>query len=87
METVQNPIDALRFRIEQYGWTDAKFAKAVGMAASHFSEVMNGKRRMPIKAIRLAVGLGVPAKLILLPFPCEAEAVKPKKEKRRNGKT
>lgn len=80
METTTNPIDALRFRIEQYGWTDAKFAKAVGMAASHFSEVMNGKRKMPIVAIRKAVELGVPAKLLLLPFPCEIKTAK------KNGK-
>jgi HTH-type transcriptional regulator/antitoxin HigA len=66
-----NPITAIRFRIEQYGWTDAQFAEKVGMSRSHFSEVMNGKRKMPLHAVRKAVGLGIPAKVMLQPFPCE----------------
>lgn len=65
------PLDALRFRIEQYGWSDAKFARAIGMQRSHFSEVMTGKKRLPINAIRKAVELGIPAKVLLQPFPCE----------------
>ncbi len=66
-----SPIEAIRFRIEQYGWTDSKYAKEIGMSRSHFSEVMKGKRRMPVKAIRKAIALGTPAEVLLQPFPCE----------------
>lgn len=65
------PIEALEFRIEQYGWSQNEFAKRIGMLPSHFSEVMNGKRRMSLDAIRNAVALGVPANVLLQPFPCE----------------
>lgn len=66
-----SPIEAIRFRIEQYGWKDCEFAKEIGMSRSHFSEVMNGKRKMPLYAVRKTVALGVPAAVMLQPFPCE----------------
>lgn len=68
------PIDALKFRIEQYGWTQGEFAKKIGMSKTHFSEVMRGKRRLPLTAIRKCVKLGVPAAVILQPFPCETNS-------------
>ncbi len=71
MKDMPPPIEAIRFRIEQYGWPDYRFAEAIGMQRSHFSEMMKGKRRMPLNAIRKAVELGVPAKVLLQPFPCE----------------
>ncbi len=58
-------VDALRFRIEQYGWPDYKFAKAVGMNQCHFSEVMSGKRRLPLNARIKAHKLGIPANVLL----------------------
>jgi len=72
--TLPSPIAALRFRIEQYGWTDRRFAKAIGMSPSHFSEVLHGKRRLPLTAMRKAVLLGVPGHVLLQPFPCERKA-------------
>lgn len=65
------PIEALKFRIEQYGWTQGRFATEIGMAESHFSLVMSGKRRLPLDAIRKCVALGIPAQVILQKFPCE----------------
>lgn len=57
--------EALRFRIEQYGWTDRRFAAEIGMNQSHFSEVMSGKRRLPLNARIKAHKLGVPASVLL----------------------
>ncbi len=65
-------IDALRFRIEQYGWTDQKFAEEIGMNQGHFSQVMSGKRRLPLSARIKAHALGVPAKVLL-----QSEKAKP----------
>ena len=58
-------IGALEFRREQYGWTNSKFAKKIGMSRSHFSEVMNGKRRLPLNARIKAYKLGVSAEVLL----------------------
>jgi len=71
METRMNDIKlptiigALEFRREQYGWTNGKFAKKIGMSRSHFSEVMNGKRRLPLNARIKAYKLGVSAEVLL----------------------
>lgn len=81
MAKLPSPIDAIRFRIEQYGWRDCKFAEEIGMSRSHFSEVMSGKRKMPLHAVRKAVALGVPAAVMLQPFPCEVVNGKPKRKK------
>ena len=58
-------VEALRFRIEQFGWTDMEFARRVGMNRHHFSEVMSGKRQFPLSARIKAYKLGVPANVLL----------------------
>lgn len=58
---------ALEFRRDQYGWTATKLAKAIGMSRHHFSEVMAGKRRLPLNARIKAHKIGVPAKVLLQP--------------------
>jgi HTH-type transcriptional regulator / antitoxin HigA len=70
-QRLPTPIDALKFRAEQYGWNQTQMAKALGLTRGHYSEVLNGKRRLSLEAIRAAVELGIPAKVILQPFPCE----------------
>lgn len=72
-QRLPKPIDALRSLVERNGWTDGQCAEALGMRRSHFSEVMSGKRRLPLEAIRAAVKLGVPAEVLLQPFPCEVK--------------
>lgn len=66
-----SPEEALRFRMEQYGWTQSKFAKKLGMQPSHLSEVLNGKRRLPMEAMRKAIKLGVPAVCLFQKFKAE----------------
>lgn len=57
--------DALAFRRDQYGLTQGEFAKVLGMQVSHYSEVENGLRPLPIKAARRAYRVGVPAEVLL----------------------
>lgn len=40
-------------------------AKALGIANSHYSEVIHGKRQLPVKARCMAFEIGVPAEVLL----------------------
>lgn len=60
-------IDSLDFRRDQYGLTRAEFAAILGMTAAHFSEVMAGKRNLPLNARIRAFAVGVPADVLLQP--------------------
>ncbi len=59
--------DALRFRSDQMGWNDSMMADKLGMGRSHYSEVLSGKRPLPLSAIRHSYALGVPASVLLQP--------------------
>lgn len=58
-------IESLEFRMDQMSWTQTELGKRLGLQRSHMSEVLNGKREMPLSAIRKAYKLGVPAKVLL----------------------
>lgn len=58
-------VDALDFRREQYGLSWAEFGMLLGLSAQHMSEVKNGKRRLPIGALKRAYAIGVPADALL----------------------
>ena len=60
-------VDALDFRRDQYGLTRAEFAAILGMTPAHFSEVMAGKRNLPLNARIRAFAIGVPAEVLLQP--------------------
>lgn len=51
--------EALEFRRDQYGLSAKDFAAVLGLGASHYSEVIHGKRRLPIRAVAKAVAVGV----------------------------
>ena len=57
--------DALEFRREAYCLTRAEFCELLGMRQNHYSEVVNGRISLPIKATRRAFALGVPAEVLL----------------------
>ncbi|WP_157385878.1 helix-turn-helix domain-containing protein [Methylosarcina fibrata] len=59
--------DALEFRREQYGLTQSEFAAILGLQKGHYSEIVNGKRKLPIGATKRAYALGVPADVLLQP--------------------
>ena len=57
--------DALEFRREAYDLTRVQFCELLGMRPSHYSEVVNGRTPLPIKATRKAFALGVPPEVLL----------------------
>lgn len=59
--------DALEFRRDQYGLKTAEFATILGLTPPKYSEVINGKRNMPLNARIRAFAVGVPAEVLLQP--------------------
>ena len=59
--------DALEFRRDQYGLTKTEFAAILGIGKGHYSEVLSGKRRLPLEATKRAFAIGVPADVLLQP--------------------
>lgn len=57
--------EAIEFRQREFGWTQARMAKALGLSTGHYSELMRGKRRLPYRSACLAYKLGVPATVLL----------------------
>lgn len=57
--------DALEFRRLQYGLKASEFAAILGMTSQKYSEVINGKRNMPLNARIRAFAVGVPAEVLL----------------------
>lgn len=55
-------------------WNDTQLAAAVKLAKSDMSNILAGKRGLPLAAIRKLYKLGVPAQLLL------AEPPKPRKK-------
>lgn len=47
-----DPIDAIKFRMEQMGWTQADLARLTKYRASHISEFLNYKRKITLGFIR-----------------------------------
>ena len=60
-----NPIDAIRFRMEQQGLRPTDLVPFLG-SRSRVSEVLSGRRNLTLKMIRALVrGLGIPAEVLL----------------------
>jgi transcriptional regulator with XRE-family HTH domain len=71
---------ALEFRREQYGWTARQMATALGIANSHYSEIIHGKRGLPYHAACKAFEIGIPAEVLL-----QTRKTKREYERRNNG--
>lgn len=56
---------ALEFRRHEYGWSQRRMAKALGIQGSHYNEVVKGKRSLPYRAACLAYKIGIPASVLL----------------------
>lgn len=62
---VVDPVDAIRFRMEQMGWTRADLAKVVG-SKSKVSEILSRKRPLSLAMIRrLHKEMGIPADILI----------------------
>lgn len=72
-----NPIDAIKFRMEQSGLTAADLAPAIGRT-NRVYEVLNGKRALTLPMIwKLHDMFGIPAESLIKP-PAHACTYKPK---------
>lgn len=64
-----DPIEAIRFRMDQLGMRDVDLAEIIGHR-SRVSELMNHKRRLSISAIRkLHAKLNIPAETLIKEYP------------------
>lgn len=60
-----DPIDAIKFRMEQMGLTNSDMIKYLG-SQSRVSEILNRKRKLTLKMVRaLYKGLKIPASTLL----------------------
>lgn len=60
-----DPIDAIKFRMEQMGMTKADMVQYIG-SQSRVSEILNGRRKLTLGMIKaLYKGLRIPAEILL----------------------
>ena len=60
-----DPIDAIKFRMEQLGYTQTDLAKVVGLK-SRASEILSGKRKLSLDMIRqLHKKLNIPTDVLI----------------------
>ncbi len=60
-----NPIEAIKFRMEQMGITKAEMVKYLG-SQSRVSEILNRQRKLTLKMVKsLYKGLKIPAEILL----------------------
>lgn len=60
-----DPIDAIKFRMEQMGMTKEDMVKYIG-SQSRVSEILNRKRKLTLKMVKsLYKGLKIPAEILL----------------------
>jgi HTH-type transcriptional regulator/antitoxin HigA len=63
-----DPIEAIKFRMEQMGLTRRDLEPYIGSRA-RVSEVLNRKRQLSVEMIRrLNAGLGIPAEILIQPY-------------------
>ena len=60
-----NPVEAIKFRMEQMGYTQADLAKVIGLK-SRSSEILNKKRKLSLEMIRqLHDKLKIPTEVLI----------------------
>ena len=60
-----DPIEAIKFRMEQMSFTQNDLAKVIGLK-SRASEILNGKRKLTLEMIRqLHQSLGIPTDVLI----------------------
>ena len=70
-----DPIEAIKFRMDQMGLKDADLTEFVGQR-SRVSEVLNKKRALSLKMIRsLNQGLNIPLDALVKDYPLDREVV------------
>jgi HTH-type transcriptional regulator/antitoxin HigA len=63
-----DPIEAIKFRMEQLGCTQTELAKIIGLK-SRTSELLNKKRKLTLNMIRkLHDALNIPTEILIQPY-------------------
>lgn len=63
-----DPIEAIKFRMEQLGYNQVDLAKVVGLK-SRASEILNKKRKLSLEMIRLLHNkLNIPTEVLIQPY-------------------
>ncbi len=76
-----NPVEAIRFRMDQLGINTSKLGEFMGTTRSRASEVLNGKRTLSLSMIRALVKmLGIDANALVLG---EVQPTPPRRRVRR----
>ena len=71
-EFKDDPVGYIWYYMKKNGVTIEDISEKLDMHRSAFSNILHGKRRMPIGAIRIAVReLGFDANIMLAEFDCE----------------
>src|SRR5260370_35435201 len=66
-----DPVDAIKFRMERSGRTQADLAKAIG-SRSRASEIMGRKRHLTLEMVwRLSLECEIPAERLIRPYELE----------------
>lgn len=65
------PLETLRQYMQVHKQNIKSMAWLLGLTESNFGIILQGRRRLPLRAIRRAVGLGLDPWVMLRPFPCE----------------
>lgn len=61
-----NPLEALKYEMEEQGLTQSDLAKRFAMSKSTISEIMNGRKQMSVRFMKfLHHELGIPAHILL----------------------
>ena len=62
------PLDAIRFRMDQMGLSQAQLAVLTGLPKSRISEVLNGRRGLSLEMIRIFhEKLSIPSDILISP--------------------
>ncbi|MGN6196396.1 MAG: helix-turn-helix domain-containing protein [Ginsengibacter sp.] len=63
-----DPIEAIKFRMEQFGYNQAELAEIIGLK-SRASEILNKKRKLSLEMIRQLHGkLKIPTEVLIQPY-------------------
>lgn len=65
MTTIPTVVEAIEELRNKYGWSKSRMAQELGIQKSNYSEILAGRRRLPLEATKRAYFLGVPAKILL----------------------
>jgi antitoxin component HigA of HigAB toxin-antitoxin module len=64
-EHLPSIVDALKFRMDRYGHSQAQACRVMKIPHSHFNEVLKRKRKPTFSQIRKFYQYGIPPKVLL----------------------